>query len=155
MTPDKRKLANGAVLIGERRWADSPAYHDAIQVLKEMGLEVTASPKTGVDWPSPDRRVRDRFHARWTEVMQQRCGFDPLRPTNYGTIRQERNEKRKAKMREVAELFRDGVPVPAIAEQVGSDVRTIRHWLAGMGLRERISAKKKGRPFKHGYYAEP
>ena len=148
MTPRPKKI-NGAEMIGERRWSDSPAVADLIATLCDLGLDVDPTPKVGVDWPSPDRKVRDAFHARWTERMQQRCGFDPLRPTNYGTIRQERTEKRAAKMREVAALHEDGKTVPEIAEAVGSDVRTVREWFKKLGIRERRVAVKRGRPFNY------
>lgn len=74
------------------RYTASPMHAAMVEALTECGLAhmtalggiITPDGWTdaGVtDWPHPDRAVRDRFHARWTAIVQARCGLDPETPT--------------------------------------------------------------------------
>lgn len=68
-------------------WINTPAFAEmrvALAAVGCAGAEAALGPKgSGVppeDWPSSDRRVRDQFHALWTDLMQRREGLDPMHP---------------------------------------------------------------------------
>lgn len=157
MNGRREKKINGSEMIGERRWADSPAVADLIATLVEMGLQVDPTPKRGVDWPSPNRAVRDRFHALWTARMQQRCGVNPLKqPKTDGNM--DRNLKSQQAMIEVAGLYNEGLTILEIAKRVGNRPERVRGLLERQGIKVRKSqdpTRRVVRGTQPMYYAEP
>ena len=156
MTPRAKKI-NGAEMIGERRWSDSPAVADLIATLCDLGLDVNPTPKLGVDWPSPDRKVRDAFHAKWTARMQARCGIDPTQQTAL-SANLDRNAKAQTILRQTAELYAEGLTIAEIAKRLILRPERVRNALDRQGIKIRKSQDPtrrvvRGQPPR--YYAEP
>lgn len=71
----------------DANWQLSPLYLAGMDALRAVCPDADPTPlgttkhAVGPDWPHPDRAVRDRFHRRWTDLVLERCGIDPLTAT--------------------------------------------------------------------------
>lgn len=87
----------------DRTWPTCPMYDAIVEALVALhmsddieGLPLPSEARSEAletdprewkprHWPSPDRAIRDRFHAEWTRRLQARFNIDPLtQPKNTG-----------------------------------------------------------------------